>query len=328
MKLIDRYVYAVTRYLPEKQKADIERELRTLIDDMLEENQENISYEKKVEKVLLELGDPTLLADSYRGTKRYLIGPQNFDNYIFILRIVLGAVFLGITVATVVGAFADSSKGIIGFVANYFAVMISALLQAFAWVTAAFAIAEYNGVDLLDKKEEDWSIKDLPELPQKEAVIPRSESIVSIVFSTLFTSILLFAPQIFAAYINNGSGSFIMIPLFNIPVISQYKALLIVVFVLGIIKELLKLYYRRWTLKLSIPVALLSVALGIISVLIFTNPSIWNPNFAVIMTKYMEIDIAGVNLWSSLSTGLAAVIIIATLVEVATNVYKGFKYDK
>lgn len=37
MELIDRYIYAVTKKLPQKQREDIEKELRTLIDDMLEE---------------------------------------------------------------------------------------------------------------------------------------------------------------------------------------------------------------------------------------------------------------------------------------------------
>ncbi|HOV26477.1 MAG TPA: hypothetical protein PK566_09005 [Pseudobacteroides sp.] len=82
MDLINRYVYAVTKSLPEKQREDIEKELRTLIDDMIEENDEPVSYEKKVEKVLLELGDPEKLADNYRGSKRYFIGPKFYEKYL------------------------------------------------------------------------------------------------------------------------------------------------------------------------------------------------------------------------------------------------------
>jgi hypothetical protein len=36
MEMIDRYVYAVTKRLPEKQREDVSDELRGLIEDMLE----------------------------------------------------------------------------------------------------------------------------------------------------------------------------------------------------------------------------------------------------------------------------------------------------
>ena len=65
--MINRYILRCYKKFAEKQRADIEKELRTLIDDMIEENDEPVSYEKKVEKVLLELGDPEKLADNYRG---------------------------------------------------------------------------------------------------------------------------------------------------------------------------------------------------------------------------------------------------------------------
>ena len=35
MEMVERYIYAVTKKLPEKQRSDIEQELRSLIEDML-----------------------------------------------------------------------------------------------------------------------------------------------------------------------------------------------------------------------------------------------------------------------------------------------------
>lgn len=37
MDLINRYIYAVTQKLPESQRADIEKELQGLVEDMLED---------------------------------------------------------------------------------------------------------------------------------------------------------------------------------------------------------------------------------------------------------------------------------------------------
>ena len=55
--LIDRYVYQVGRWLPAAQRADIERELRGLIDDMLAARTDEPAKED-VNAVLRELGHP------------------------------------------------------------------------------------------------------------------------------------------------------------------------------------------------------------------------------------------------------------------------------
>lgn len=330
MILIDRYVYAVIKGLPQKQREDIGKELRTLIDDMLEQHQGDEPYEKKVERVLLGLGDPELIADSYRETKRYLIGPQNFENYFFILKIVMGAVFLGISIATVVGSFIDGSNGVIGMFVSYIATLFSALMQSFAWVTAGFAIAEFNGVDILEKEnmKGPWSIEKLPEVPQKEATISKVEVVFSILFSTIFISILAFAPHLLAAYINNGTGGTTIIPVLNLEIISQVKMLLVVLFLLEIIKDALKLYYGRWTLKVSIPLTVISIASAIITLSIFANPNMWNANFPIEVMNLLDINVAATSIWSSFRTGFIIITLLSTLAEISTALYKGFKYNK
>lgn len=328
MNLIDRYVYAVTKGLPQKQREDIEKELKTLIDDMLEQYQGDEPIDKKVEKVLLELGDPELMADNYRESNRYLISPRNFENYVFILKIVMGAVFLGISISTVVESFFSVQEGAIGILVSYLAILFSALMQAFSWVTIIFAIAEHYGVKLLDKKniKEGWSIAELPELPQKEAAISKGETVFSILFSTIFISILCFAPQIFAAYLNIDSGNTRVIPVFNIEVLSQFKLFFVGIFILGIIKETLKLYCGRWSLRLAVPLTFLSIASAIITVSIFANPNIWNTNFSMEIIKYLDMNIEPISLWNSLHLGFLIVLIFAFILEITTSLYKGIKY--
>ncbi|MDF2520894.1 MAG: hypothetical protein K0R84_1522, partial [Clostridia bacterium] len=173
MDMINRYIYAVTKRLPEKQRDDIEKELRTLIDDMLEKYDGEEAYETKVQKVLLDLGDPEILANNYRAAKRYLIGPQNFDNYMLILKIVMGAVFLGISISSAITGILAAEKNLIDIVASYIGILFSALLQAFAWVTIAFAIAEHNGVKVNDhvQMKDTWNPAQLPPVPDKKAAI-------------------------------------------------------------------------------------------------------------------------------------------------------------
>ena len=64
--LIERYIYAVTKRLPQKVQKDISDELRTLIDDMLAERcGELVPEEKDIRVVLTELGTPEELYEKY-----------------------------------------------------------------------------------------------------------------------------------------------------------------------------------------------------------------------------------------------------------------------
>lgn len=328
MELINRYVYAVTRSLPEKQRDDIEKELRTLIEDMLEQYGGPEAYEVKVQKVLLDLGDPEIMANNYRSTKRYLIGPQNFDNYILILKIVLGAVFLGLSVASAVSGVFAQDIDMVSLFTNYFGTLLSGLIEAFAWVTIIFAIAEYRGVELKTAKlkDEPWSISDLPAVPDKDASISPWPSLVAIVFSAIFMSILYFKPQLFAAYLSNGSGTTV-IPVFSISVITAFKALIAIVFGLSVLKEVLKVVYGRWTMRLAVGYTALSVASTILMAVILLNPAIWNPNFTAEVMKYNN---TGVDLGSAghmLANGLILIMIAACILDVSKALYKGMKYN-
>ena len=79
---MERYVYAVTRRLPKSQRQEVARELEELIGDMLEDGD-------TMESVLARLGDPAEFAKKYQDGARYLIGPAYFENYVWLLRIVL-----------------------------------------------------------------------------------------------------------------------------------------------------------------------------------------------------------------------------------------------
>jgi hypothetical protein len=328
MSLIDRYVYAVTMHLPEKQRLDIERELRTLIDDMLEQREDMGSYEEQLKSVLMELGDPSVLADSYRDKKRYLIGPQNFDNYILILKIVAGAIFTGISVASIVGAIFDSNLELIDILVNYLTTLFSALLQGFAWVTAGFAIAEYKGVNVSEAtgEKKTWSLSDLPEPPQKAAVISRVETVISLIFITVFTCIIFFAPQLISAYIRVDAGKLDVIPVFNVAVLNSYKALIMAIFILEITKEAFKLVYGRWTFKLSLGMVVINTAALVLTLIIFTNSSVWNADFAVAVLNSLNIEAATASKWVNLQAVTVLVLLIAYLTEIVTGLYKGYKY--
>jgi hypothetical protein len=332
MDLVNRYVYAVTRSLPEKQRADIEKELKTLIDDMIEENDEPISYESKVQKVLVELGDPEMLADNYRGSKRYLIGPQFYEKYILVLKIVLIAVFAGITMAIMAEGFFTKEQNELDVVKDYLAALFSGGLQAFAWTTIAFMIAERSYMntekgkaekDNLEKSK--WSPSELPVIPERKALIPIHEPVISIIFSTIFLVLLYNTPKVFSAYIKVENET-IVIPVFSQQAMQGFRIILISILLLLVLKEVLKLYSRRWTLKLSTAVAVISAISTILTLSIFTNSSVWNPDFPSEIMKHMKLAFDFIDPWAKIKTGFVAVIIVAGVVDIITTLYKGIRY--
>lgn len=62
---------------------------------MLEERTDGKrTTDKDAEQVLLELGEPKLLAEQYRETKKYIIGPEFYDPFMTVMKITLYSVVI------------------------------------------------------------------------------------------------------------------------------------------------------------------------------------------------------------------------------------------
>ncbi len=320
MDLINRYIYAVTKSLPEKQRADIELELRTLIDDMIEELDDGLDYEGKVRHVLEELGDPTLLAQNYRGGKRYLIGPGYYDRYLLTIKVVLPCVFLGISIAFFFStAFGNEVVGA-NIVGEYLASVISALTQAAAWITIGYVIAERNFKDEAPEQSK-WDISKLPELPKQKAKIRIADPIAGILFTTIFWIFMLSVPQYFAAYIGRGDELHI-ISVFNTTVLKEFSIVMIGIFICGIIKEGLQLFYGRWTFKLALACSTLSIISMVLALFMFTS-NIWNVNFMDDIIRYTNTNIQ--SSYINIKNILIAIIIFGTSIDVVSTMFKGIR---
>ncbi|MFF2017364.1 HAAS signaling domain-containing protein [Paenibacillus sp. NPDC058177] len=281
MELIKRYIHAVVRRLPESQRADIEKELEGLIEDMLEEHSPPGSHTKEeVEAVLLELGDPEALADKYRGAGRYLIGPELFSTYLTVLRVVFAAVAIAMTVGFAVDSLSDASHMSQQF-RGYFNDILLAFFQAFAWVTVIFALVEYKGIhkdQLKHRSGHSWTISQLPQLPSRELTIKRSDPIFSIIFTAIFTFLFLFNLHLFGLILQN-DGSRLVIPLFNDEVFRSFLPWIWIAFAASVLKETLKIITGRWTPSLIILSVLVSAFEFILALFILSSHNIWNPHF-------------------------------------------------
>lgn len=252
MELIERYIYAVTKNLPVKQRADIEKALRSRIAELLQHRTGSQTPQTAdIEAVLGELGEPGKLADQYRGHARYLIGPVFYETYWLVLRITLLAAGFGLLIATGVRLATNPPDLTMKILADFFGGLYSALIGAFGLVTLIFALNEhYNPAaqNQFKNKTEPWQPSQLPVCPVHELVIKRSEPIAAIIFMALFLVIINLNLNIISVYIQNQDG-YRIVPLFS-DYFRQFIPWIDLSLVLAILLEGFKLIAGRWTLPL------------------------------------------------------------------------------
>jgi hypothetical protein len=319
MKLIDRYVYAVTEHLPQDTREDISRELRANIEDMLPE----VPTESDVSAVLLKLGNPSKLAMQYSDKKRYLIGPGLYDNYLTILKLVIGivtAVFMCLTLVKWVFNHPIDGKFAIISIRLFIDILSSAIqgaVQGFIWVTAVFAILEVTGVDdgkipFVKKK---WSPNDLAAIPaSKKRKISRIETTFSIFFTVFFTAILYFQSGLIGIYTKDSNGLILVSPLFVSGRLKFYIPIIIIFAIIQLSIFIWKFISMKWTLPLAITNAIHNTALSVFVYVILSDSSLFNPE---LLSKFA--DITKLNLSGNASTWLSSSLWISVIVFISIS---------
>lgn len=332
MDLIDRYVYAVMRHVPSAQRAETEKEIRVMIDELVQEQmkarEDQIPDEAVVRSVLLSLGEPASLARQYNATPNYIIGPVLYDTYWLVLRIVLIAVGIGILIAQIIRLISGEPGLTWAAFGNLFGSVYQGLLSAFGIVTLVFLLIERFGLDDVKKeirqKEEKWRLDDLPQVPGDKIRVKRGDPIVTIVFSLIFLAILNISPELFGYYEQTENGLNIIGFLG-----AGFTAMLLwvnVVILFEIALEALKIVYARWTWL----ILLSSIAQSTLSLIVWLNlvrhPEFINPSFIEKFNSFITGRNFAVNiLWQQhLVTGLIVIIAFGFAVELITLIFKGY----
>jgi hypothetical protein len=249
---IDRYVNEVGRRLPSKQRADVEREIRSLIEDEVagrldaveDEGRAQAGMEATVLAVLEQFGSPKEMAARYQSP-RYLISPTMFP----IFQLVLGIVLTVTLVANILGvAVAASTDKLVDPFIDMILGLFGSIIQALGTVTLIFAALERLGV-AADSKPETWNPRSLP--PVKDA---QRISIFEVVVDIGFTAAIL---MLAFNYLNRGTGPVFYksewqgIPIFT-PELLQYLPWLIVLWGADILLNIVLLVRGRWELATRI----------------------------------------------------------------------------
>jgi len=325
--MIDRYVFAVTRRLPASQQADVDRELRSLIEDMLNaQERQGAARTSDIEAVLMELGNPWELASNYRGKKRYLIGPDHYDLYEMIVKIVVGATGLGIIIALMVGYVFNPPETVFSTIGNFIGTVVSALFQAFAWVTIVFAIAErYNDRNEANKQVA-WKVSDLPEVPVHTKRFSKAESIAGIICLVIFFMILNAAPSLFSMGIY--TGEVWIAPVFNPEVFRKVLVLFNITIALAICVEFVKLYFGQYSPRLAVVMIGIKTVTFAISLYIIGASGVWNTALPSDLEAHFNFStdfvVSFARFWDLFPTLLIILTILGFVVETITTIYRSF----
>lgn len=319
--LIERYIYAVTRRLPSKLRAEVGEELRDLIDDMLTDRCGELTpQDKDVKVVLTELGSPAEVAEKYTAdSPKCLIGAPHYYTYTTVLKIVLCCVFFGITFASFIELlFGNSGVQWYSFVGNLVVNLFTALCACFTFITLLFAVFYRKGIDL----GRDNSLDDLPSVPKKKEKIGRVQSTIGIVFIMLVMLAFAVFPDVFVCFVNGTA-----IKIFNTEVMRSCWYIILIFSVLGIFRECVKLIEDRYNFRVMvvcIVTNLLSIAMCFWWLL---RDNLINPIFqSSILDIFPSDKEIVINMFSNFQYFLLFVITMALIMDTSEAVYRYYKF--
>lgn len=316
--LTDRYVWATVRSLPEKQRADIERELRASIADAIEARDAAAGDSQSAEwDVLTEMGDPGRLASDYAERPSFLIGPAIFFDFWRLLKLLLAivpaAAFGGVLLAQTLAGEPFGHA-----ILDAFVTALTAVVHVFFWVTLTFAMLERGG-NTGYRTAMKWNPERLPELPSGSRV-GVVETLFSVVFLLLFAGVIVW--QQFNSVLTDAVGD--PIPFINPELWSFWLPYFIALVLLEIVFALVLYRLGRW----AWPMAWMNVGLNIA----FTVPAVWlllgdrlfNSAF---FTELLMLEAVDENLTSAVAIGasvIAPIIAITAVVIAIWDVVDGF----
>lgn len=308
--LIERYIYAVTKQLPKKQREDVAQELRGLIDDMLNERCGEITpTEKDIRIVLTELGTPQELSAQYdEDAKKCLIGHPYYSTYKFVLKIVLFAAAVGITIANLMLQLVEPQEWF-SAITGWLEMLYNTLLATFAIVTLLFAFFYRKGVQIT----EPFNFDKLPPVPKRTKELSKRECIAGMVFIVIFVVVFLAVPQIMGFHIDRNG---LRIPMFSVSALRETWYIIILFAICGMIRESVKLLEGRYNKPVLIVATVTNAISAILSIWWLTGFKLIHPEFlANVATLFKGEDAFVINLFSNFQLYFLIIMLFALILD-------------
>ncbi|MEK6753743.1 MAG: hypothetical protein AABZ00_15915 [Chloroflexota bacterium] len=333
MNLIDRYVTEVGKNLPLlKGREDIEKELRSTLEDMLEDRAAQtgrVRDEAMEIELLKEYGSPQKVAATY-NPQPYLIGPRLFPFFLMVLKIVIPIVVTVLLVLAGIRAATETpfmGADFVNIVGSGLGEALSAAIAAFGNIALVFAILERvlpdAQIDNL-KTEEDWDPASLAKEPDPDSV-KRGELIAEIVFTFVGLAILNLYPQILGLTFFT-DGEWFFIPMFS-DAFFKFMPWINAIFLAEIVLDIYLLRSALWTPITRVAKIIIEAAGIALAVIILRAP-----NFIGFTAESFANSPIGADAAQTLTTVFTImfpvvliIVIIVQGIETAKAVYRLFK---
>lgn len=330
MDLIDRYIYAVNKYLPENIRSDILEELRANIEDMLPENY----TEKDIYEILEKLGSPMKLAYEYNPQRKYLIGPGYFNKYIGILKIVVGICITVFTSVSIINFMVNQgSINLIDIIVGTFTSAITGALvgamQAMFWVTLIFVIIEISGVELghIPFKGKEWTPDSLAEIPvDDKKKISRGETIFSMISTIVFTALLYLQPELIAIYTKGENSSISITSLFHTERLKIYIAFILILAIFQLSISIWKYISGIWSIPIIILDSLNNVVMSLLVVIMISDNPLFNTNFISEISNLIKGPMDITTIWFNRARWIFAIFFV--VISAWDSVGKIYKFKR
>jgi hypothetical protein len=247
--IIDRYLATVSDILPARQRKDTVTEIRSLIQDALDDRSKTEGRapdDAMMAEVLKQFGPPEKIVAPYLPEK-YLIGPHLFPTFMLVIRIVLPI----IAVLTLVGFWIGYTRIVsitgVELFTDIFKSLgsaLSAVIQAFGNIVLIFAILQWALPEFkLPAKSEEWDPHSLRVISQPDK-IKRGELITEIFFTMVALIIFNFYLDRVGIY-NNINGTWTFTPVLT-AAFTPYIVWFDLLWVLTIIQDVVLLRTGAW----------------------------------------------------------------------------------
>ncbi len=325
MNLIDKYVAEVGKYLPRRNRADIEAEIRSTLEDMLDEQKQATGQadEATVIQMLKEYGTPRKVAESY-GARQYLIGPRLYPTFILVTQIAISVLLVIMLVGLGLGL-ADSDLSGPGFlltVGESLMNLLGSLIAVFGNIVLVFAILERTlPAEELEKETDEWDPAELASEPDPDRV-KFGDQIATILFTAAFLIILNLYPNIIGfGFFQNDEWVFVS------PILSDaFFSYLPYINILGVLEIVLSIILLRqglWQTWTRITRAALELGNIALAVAMLRGSSLVNLTVEQFDGTPLA-ENAPVFLWVAqwVPTVVLTVVIVVASIEVGQTVYR------
>lgn len=277
--LTDRYLYAATRSVPEKNRADLAAELEASITDAIDARVDAGEPRDAAERaVLTEMGDPDRLAADYTDRPSFLIGPRYYFEWLRLVKI-LFAIVLPLAVLGVGLGQLLSGAGVGALIGTLVVSIITISLHLVFWPTLVFALLERNpGSSRLETTRAaagpwaQWSLDRLPDIrPQG---LGTADLVASLTYVALLAAALLWDQFVGFVFID-GQG----VPLIDPALWSFWIPVILAALVGEVIFAIVLFRTGRWTPWLAVINAVLALVFAVPLIWLLAQGMLFNPAF-------------------------------------------------